>query len=566
MVENSESGTLPEPNSSESIGDLRAFVAVRLGGYSWVVDLLQDYQLSIGSDPEADIRIDAPHVSPRQASLLWNGEQVILNELGGEAGVEINGAPTVGENRVSPGDEIKIGPASIIVNITLAPQARGRRSLTHQEFAERLEEELSRAARAGRHTCMMMLKSKSGDGSRLANGALSSFRGGDIVGTYAHDEIEFLLPDTPPSIAKVVVERLIERSSAEGAHVGLAVAPEDGATAERLMRAARDALASALKNDQMIARTGATDTPAQIEEPHTDLTKHVVSQTTQLAEKGEPVLLVGEQSSGKRHYARLYHQRSERSGGPFVSINCASLVDGDAIDRAFGAQNVETDAGNGIDHCLAETAQGGTLLLEDIGDLPLQGQQRLVRLFEEGSEDYNIVVTTHRDLGTLSTVGAFLRDLHDKVASHKIIIPALRMRGASIVPLAEGFAQQFQSDHPVKISDGAIEKMRSYAWPGNVLELRNAMERAVTLADGGEILAEHLPGEATDGGEGRLRDHVGSIERDAIVKALADNNYNQTHAAKLLGISRRALIYKMEKYKLKPPPGGTRPRKASDEN
>jgi transcriptional regulator of acetoin/glycerol metabolism len=82
------------------------------------------------------------------------------------------------------------------------------------------------------------------------------------------------------------------------------------------------------------------------------------------------------------------------------------------------------------------------------------------------------------------------------------------------------------------------------------------MERAVALADGGEILAEHLPGDLADAGEGKLRDHVGSVERDAIIKALADNNYNQTHAARILGISRRALIYKMEKYGLKPPPAG----------
>src|SRR6185503_19259656 len=107
--------------------------------------------------------------------------------------------------------------------------------------------------------------------------------------------------------------------------------------------------------------------------------------------------------------------------------------------------------------------------------------------------------------------------------------------------------------------------MRTYSWPGNVLELRNAMERAVTLADGGEILAEHLPGDLSDVDSGRLRDHVGNVERDAIIKALADNNYNQTHAARILGISRRALIYKMEKYGLKPPPAGRREDEEEEE-
>ena len=152
----------------------------------------------------------------------------------------------------------------------------------------------------------------------------------------------------------------------------------------------------------------------------------------------------------------------------------------------------------------------------------------------------------------------FSRDLFNKLSARRITVPSLRMRAESIVPLAQSFARQFKQDKPVKLSPGAIERMRNYAWPGNVLELRNAMERAVALADGGEILAEHLPGSMETDGEGRLRDHVGFVERDAIIKALADNNYNQTHAARVLGISRRALIYKMEKYGLKPPPAGKR--------
>lgn len=537
-------------------GELRAFVAVRLGGYSWVVDLLPNYVLGIGSGATADVRIEVPNVSPEQATLTWNGEQLVLEDLGGEAGVEVNGNPTMGSTRVNPGDEIKIGPASLIVNIALAPQTKGRRSLTHPEFVERLGEELARAGRAGRHTCLMMLKSKSGDGSRLAAAALSSFRGGDIVGTYAHDEIEFLLPDTPPSIASVVVERLIAHASADGAHVGLAVAPADGLTAERLVRAARDALALAVETDETICRVGNTPVASPTganSDAHTEATKRVVSEVTQAAEQEQSMLLVGEPNSGKRTYARLYHEKSQRSAGPFVTIQCASLVDPEALKHAFGE-------GDDVDSCEAERAQGGTLLLEDVGDLPLQGQRRLLRLFEQGSEDYNVIATTHRDLSALCQVGAFLRDLHDKLASVKVIVPALRMRAESIVPLAQNFAQRYNADAStdIKLSPGAIEKMRGYAWPGNVLELQNAMERAVALADGGEILAEHLPGDATDSGEGRLREHVGSIERDAIIKALADNNYNQTHAAKLLGISRRALIYKMEKYGLKAPPAGSR--------
>jgi sigma-54-dependent transcriptional regulator len=405
-----------------------------------------------------------------------------------------------------------------------------------------------------------MLKSRSGDGSRLASAAIGTFREGDIVGTYAHDEIEFLLPDTPPNVTKAVVERLLETSGAEHASAGLAVAPEDGDTPERLMRAARDALAEAMERGGGICRPGGA--PAVDAAPpsvHSAASRTAVDTISAAAEDAQPILLVGEPSSGKRIYARLYHDKSDRNLGPFVLIQCAGLVDAESVARAFGT--TEADAGL----CLAMSASSGTLVLDEIGDLPLQGQKRLLSLLTQAGDAFNIVATTHRELLPLCSVGVFSRELFDRIAGRIVTIPALRMRTESILPLAQRFAEQYRSDRPVKLSAGAIDKMRTYSWPGNVLELRNAMERAVTLADGGEILAEHLPGDIQDGDSGRLRDHVGSVERDAIIKALADNNYNQTHAARILGISRRALIYKMEKYGLKPPPAGRREGEEGEE-
>jgi DNA-binding NtrC family response regulator len=536
-------------------GELRAFVATMLSGRGWVVDLLPNYELVVGSDPEADIRIDVPDVAPRHATLRWTGDAITLTEFGAEDGVHLNGERITDSCRVSPGDEIDIGPATLVVNFTVAPVNKGRRSLTHHEFAERLGEELSRAGRGGRVTCLVMLKSKSGDGSRLADAALSTFRAGDIVGTYAHDEIEFLLPDTPPKVARAVLERLLETAAAEGAHVGLAVSPLDGDEAEVLIRAARDALANSIQTGTTISRTGIAEPNLTEPSAHTETTRMLLQEITQAAQEDQPVLLIGEPNTGKRTYARLFHEKGPRASGPYVIIVCAGLVDHDSVNKAFG------EDGGDVSKCTAETAKGGTLVLDDVGDLPLPGQRRLLRLFAQGSEDYGIVATTHRDLPALSQVGAFVRELYEKISARRINVPALRMRTESIVPLAQNFAEQFKPDRPIKLSAGAIEKMRAYAWPGNVLELRNAMERALALADGGEILAEHLPGDLSDTGEGRLRDHVGSVERDAIIKALADNNYNQTHAARLLGISRRALIYKMEKYGLKPPPAGTSPAK-----
>ena len=162
-------------------GELRAFVAVRVGGYSWVVDLLPNYELKLGSSPSADIRVDISDVAPEHAVVSWNGRDIKVVNLDNKNPTQINGEPIEGSLVIVPGDEIKIGPALMVVSVTLAPRTSGRRSLTHQEFTERVTEELSRAARTGRPTCLFMLKSRSGDGSSVATAALNSFRGGDIV-------------------------------------------------------------------------------------------------------------------------------------------------------------------------------------------------------------------------------------------------------------------------------------------------------------------------------------------------------------------------------------------------
>nr|MDQ3033134.1 sigma 54-interacting transcriptional regulator [Myxococcota bacterium] len=209
----------------------------------------------------------------------------------------------------------------------------------------------------------------------------------------------------------------------------------------------------------------------------------------------------------------------------------------------------------------AAFARGGTLVLDEISELSADAQARWLPVLRALDGEARVIVTTHRDLRALAERGAFSAELAQHLYAHEpIAIPPLRHRPDDIVPLATRFAEEAGARVPVRFSAGALARLRSYPWPGNVLELRNAAERAVRLAGGGEILAEHLPGEnlATVAADGRLREHVDSVERDTIVKALAESNHNQTHAAKRLGLSRRALIYKMEKYGLKPPPGTNR--------
>ena len=450
---------------------------------------------------------------------------------------------------LKPGDELACGAAQLVVGVSAPLTAWGRRALTHHEFRERLYEELARAARGGRPTALLMLSARTGEGGRVTAKALESFRAGDVVATYASDELELLLPDTDGPTARAVVQRILAEAELE-ASVGLAVAPDHGDSPERLIRSARRALAAAGENGGFAEppeREAVVSDPSDHMESRDEATRALLADLEDAAADDAPVLLLGEKSAGKSIFARYLHRRSSRREGPFVVLPCAALLDEEV------ALEVLTDE-------LLEQALGGVLFLDEVVELDRAGQRRIVEWAEAAERDVRFVATTHRAIKALVERDAFDRALYELIAVHVVEVPALRNRPEDILPLARRFAVEAGASEPVRFSAAALARLRSYPWPGNVLELRNAMERAVCLARDSEILAEHLPSEPMPiaSSEGRLREHVDNVERDAIIKALADCNHNQTHAAKRLGISRRALIYKMEKYGLKRPPRGSR--------
>lgn len=541
------------PELDEGIEDGAAFVVVRVGDETSVFDLRVEAPLVLGSADDADVRIVAPRIAQRHATLVWDGARFRVRNEGGD-GLFVAGKRASGTVELEPGDEIALGGAQIVVGLAAPLAAGGRRALTHHEFCERLYEEVARAARGNRPTALVMLRTRSGEGGRATAAALETFRMGDVVATYAPDEPEFLLPDTDAATADSVVRRLL-RSAGVEAMVGLAIAPGDGETAERIMYSAREALADAMR----AGSTGRSYRPplfaAEPEQPlaidaHTRAT---LDQARALGASEEPVLITGEASTGKGLFARLIHEGSARASGPLVTLHCASLGGDEAsLDRAFGAP--DAPGGELLD------ARGGTVLLDEVGDLAPPAQARLLRALAVAGESVRPIATTQRAIGGLVERGAFDAELHRRLAVRTLELPALRTRKDDVLPLAIRFAEEAGAHRPVRLSAAAIARLRSYPWPGNVLELRNAMARAARLAGESEILSEFLPSEPVPvaQGKGRLREHVDAVERDAIVKALADSNHNQTHAARRLGVSRRALIYKMEKYGLKPPPASKR--------
>ena len=294
-----------------------------------------------------------------------------------------------------------------------------------------------------------------------------------------------------------------------------------------------------------------------------------------------PVLIVGETGVGKELFARAIHTRSARASRAMVQINCAAIPAGMLESELFGYERGAFTGATQNKAGLLETASGGTVLLDEIGELPLALQPKLLRVLETGecqrlgavrprAIDVRIVSSTNRDLREAVAAGEFRADLYHRLNGAPIRIPPLRERRADIVPLAEHFAARMArtlGQEETTIAADADALLEAYPWPGNVRELKNVIERAVVLTRKGRIeaasldlestRAQSVSIEATVGDDaGGLRAELETMERRRVIEALDQCGNNQSRAAKLLGISRHALIARIERYNLQ------RPRKA----
>jgi two-component system, NtrC family, response regulator AtoC len=291
------------------------------------------------------------------------------------------------------------------------------------------------------------------------------------------------------------------------------------------------------------------------------------------------VLLLGETGTGKTRTAESLHAQSPRAARPLVHLNCAAFPEALLEAELFGYERGAFTGATSAKPGLVESAEGGTLFLDEIGEMPLTTQAKLLNVLESKTVmrlgslrpkrvDVRVVAATNRELRAMLDQGAFRRDLYFRIDGITITVAPLRERRAEILPLAE----QFLRDAVTRAGRGALvlaedakNALLTHAWPGNVRELRNAIERAAVLASTGAITAKDLvlgvgdPGQARpaerEPKSARLHDELDDFERRRIVEALAATGGNQTHAAKRLGISRRALISRIEQY------GLDRPRK-----
>jgi DNA-binding NtrC family response regulator/pSer/pThr/pTyr-binding forkhead associated (FHA) protein len=545
----------------------RAFLVITIDdGGSRVVDLPEGVDVTFGRSRGATITLDSEKVSRMHARVRRSGDVIEVEDLGSRNGTRVNGDKIEGPRRLVTGDEVSVGPILAVLGVTSGL----RRTSTIADVLAgeaRLAAEVDRSVRYHRPVTVALI--------RIANDAIldqieRAIRPMDLIADDAGDDYLVILPELGREDGGAAVQRLLDfaRAANVQATAATALCPDDGTTVETLISVLR----AGLRTGRVPRAPAPKGTPVVLD----PAMQRVYTLVERIADTSMTVLILGETGVGKELVCEAIHQRSSRRERPLIKLNCAALPESLLESELFG---YERGAFTGADKRKVgffEAADGGTLFLDEIGDMPLPLQAKLLRVLErkvitrvggtsEVATDARLIAATHRNLDADVRSGRFRQDLLFRIGGFTIAVPPLRDRPAEIIPLAEHFVRTAAAEQarvPPALTDDARDALAGYDWPGNVRELRNALERALVLA-ADAITAADLPERLHDASH-RVRPPVASgadvrgqlaeVERAAIVAALDAESGNQTRAARRLGLSRRALIYKMEKYGLKPPP------------
>jgi two-component system, NtrC family, response regulator AtoC len=535
--------------------------------------------ITIGRSNQCNVTVDDESISRRHVTLKM-GETTTIEDLGSANGTVVRGnklkpaRPTV----IGVGELVRLGTATIILLQYQSALTSSHKLWMHDQFAARLEEACAREQRSGTAFVLLRIHSERRAPASFVEKTLGDLvRDSDILGKVGPHEYEVILVDTPPAQADEAVRRVDAKLVEHGLKCRILVAccPRDGRTATQL----------AAKVQSPVRKERAPE--VVVSDPQMEGLYRLVEQ---VAGSHISVLLLGETGVGKEMFARALHRASPRAAGPFVELNCAALTETLLESEMFGHEKGAFTSAVAAKPGLLETADGGTMLLDEVGDMPLSTQAKLLRVIENSqlrrvgglkarSIDVRFVAATNSDLEAQMANGTFRRDLFFRLNGVTIVIPPLRERLSELEPLAQAFiiaAWPPESGPPPALSPEALELMRSYSWPGNVRELKNVIESTALLCGGGTIRPEHLriermrpsgtisrtidvspatkvedppPPPPSETGMFTKPRPGGLEEEQWIMQALERSGGNQTIAARMLGISRRTLVNRLNDYK-----------------
>jgi two-component system response regulator AtoC len=551
----------------------------------------------VGRSSKCEVRIDDPLASREHARIQvepTEGTTILtITDVGSANGTRLRDAALkpLEWAPIRPGETITIGSTMIMI-LESRPPMGPRRLWSHASFEDRLEEECDRAAESGFPFALARLRFVgNATWTTILPILARELPPPHVFAGYGPRDYELLVLESKVKEAQALVDRLMEicrKAGIEGSSA-LAWYPRDGRSVDALLARANVLVKVASGRAAAAGDSGPLELAGM---------QRVEGMAVRAASSAINVMILGETGVGKEVLSRLIHRLSPRQSKPFVALNCAGLSQSLIESELFGHERGAFTGAVGAKIGLLESANGGTVFLDEIGEMPLPMQAKLLRVIEARevlpvgavrSRAINVrfVSATNRDLEGAVATGGFRSDLLFRLNVMTLVVPPLRERSDEIPALVETFLAQMcreagRSDAP-RLNREAMSCLLGYRWPGNIRELKNVLERAFVLCDGVEIGLRHLPLEkmsrlteshADDLDEDVPADEAyraGALagaelppidnpkkaaERQRILDALAECASNQTRAAELLGMPRRTFVYKLDYYGIPRPQKG----------
>jgi len=561
-----------------------------------VAELRRGEALVVGRAAPSDVVVPDPALSRQHARFSFTPDGLTVEDLGSTNGTKVRGQKVTKE-KIQPGDLVEMGPAVVCLHPKLAGGAARREIVSHDRLMTLLEQELARARTFQRPLALAVLHARGKERVHVSAWewrVQALLRPVDQVCLYGPGALLVLFPEVGEAEARERLKAL--EGGAPPIAWGLATSPEQGLTAHELLERARATLAGVPGPAAREAMTGQVPTDTLDNTALSPEMREIFATVKRVAGASAPVLILGETGVGKELVARALHQRGPRHAQPFKAINCAAMPPSLLESLLFGHEKGAFTGAERQQRGLFEQAQGGTVFLDEIGELALPAQAALLRVLEtkrltrigsdeEVAVDVRVVAATYRDLEAMTQAGTFRMDLLYRLNTLTLRIPPLRARTVEIPVLADLFLQEAGRGTGVMVhgfTPMAMELLKTYHWPGNVRELRNVVERAVMIARGAQIQPEDLPDHIQDYEEAsipppdrgarqktkeeplgpgpartyaELQDQLKTFtqerERELLLEALRRHGGNQTEAARDLQMPLRTLVHKIRLLGLK---------------
>ena len=549
------------------------------------VPLSMGQTVVFGRDGQADVVVPRPSLSRRHAQFELREDGVWLEDLDSTNGTRVNGE-LVKRCKVTPGEDVMLGETRIALHVHTPAEGQVQGLCTHERFLTILDEEMVRHREFGRKVGLIMVRSAGGSGDHLSQWfprLRGQLRRVDRMALYSPDCVEIALPEVTPDTLQATALSLAESLGGGGPSLlcGAALFPDNATSPDELLELARDAVRAAGAKQPVVTPTQLSDAqPVNASAPVivSPAMKKVFDSVRRLARAPIPVLITGETGTGKEIVARAIHDASPREGKPFLCVNCAALPEQLVESILFGHEKGAFTGADKRTEGVFKEGDGGTVFLDEIGELAPPAQAALLRVLEtkqitrvgsskEVPVDVRVLCATHRNIPAMCEAGSFRWDLFYRINTMTLKIPPLRQREDEIGPLAQRFLIEAAGAGEYQVSGiepRAMKMLLRYNWPGNVRELRNVIQRSVIMAPGDQITRDDLPDsfgarQAPGADDGLLdedmdyKTRIQQYEKKLICAALAETGGNQTQAAKRLRMPLRTLVFKIRSLEIESP-------------